>query len=403
MQFDQMRKQGASIFVYLIFCLLIAIFVINFRPGQSRQGDNGCRGATNSAMSVNGDHITLTAYKIAYSTPYNRGSGKQKVYIALETLIRRELLATDAEARGLMVDDDLMNAEIQKGNYFLGGQRTQIPGIFVEIGEGEKPQWNLKAYKNWVGQLNVSPNSYLEEQKRSLLASMMTEILTESVQVSREEALSRFLSEGNTATYDVVAFKPETYRAAMRIGDADVDRFLAGHTDEVQARYKADERTYKAVKPQLKLREIFIAKLEPEVKPADAGSGAKTGDAKTGDDKTGDAKTGDKAADKSAGAKAADAKAGDAKAADKAGDKTAGDKVADAKAGGAKAGDAQANDKSADTKAADKTAGDAKAADAKAGDKAAATKAADKKAGDAKAGEAKAADAKKAGDARTAE
>ena len=48
----------------------------------------------------------------------------------------------------------------------------------------------------------------------------------------------------------------------MKLTDADVDRFIATHGAEVEARYKADERTYKAVKPQLKLRQIFIAKLE---------------------------------------------------------------------------------------------------------------------------------------------
>ena len=29
---EESRKKGASVFVYLIFCLLIAIFVINFGP-----------------------------------------------------------------------------------------------------------------------------------------------------------------------------------------------------------------------------------------------------------------------------------------------------------------------------------------------------------------------------------
>ena len=101
---EQMRKQGASIFVYLIFCLLIAIFVINFRPGQSRNDDSGCRGTSNVAVAVDGEEATQTAYTMAFSSPYNWGQQKQKqkVQIALETLIRRELLASEAEKRGLM-------------------------------------------------------------------------------------------------------------------------------------------------------------------------------------------------------------------------------------------------------------------------------------------------------------
>jgi len=101
-----------------------------------------------------------------------------------------------------------------------------------------------------------------------MLAWMMANVLEDSVVVSREEALNEFLFQGNTAMYDVVAFKPETYRSALKITDADVDRFVAGHKDEIEARYKADERTYKGVKPQVLLRQIFIAK------PVAAGSGS---------------------------------------------------------------------------------------------------------------------------------
>ncbi len=254
MQFEQMRKRGASALVYLIFCLLIAIFVINFRPGQSGP-DGGCRGTSNDVISVDGTKSSQTAFKIAYSTPFNRGRGnKQKIHVALETLIRREILADAAEARGLVVSEDFAMQQIKKGRYYLGGQHTEIPGIFFETGE-----WNLQAFKNWVGQLNVSQNAYIEEQRRSLLASMMAEILMESVQVSRDEALHKFMAETNTASYDVVAFKPESYRSRMRLREADIERFIASHHEEVSARYKTDERTYKGVKPQLKLRQIFIA------------------------------------------------------------------------------------------------------------------------------------------------
>src|SRR3569833_737972 len=270
---EQMRKQGASIFVYLIFCLLIAIFVINFRPGQSRQDDNGCRGTSNVVISVDGNEATQTAFKMAYSSPYNWGTAKSKVHIALETLIRRELLANEGEKRGLLVNEDLVNEEIKKGFFFSAtppppGQSEEIEAIYRPIRKmiqgvfDENGYWNLKAFTAWVASLNVSRNAYIEEQRRSILASMMGDILLESIQVSKEEALSEFLYEGNTATYDVVAFKPEMYRNSFRITDADIQRFLKDHGDEVQARYKADERTYKGTKPALKLRQIFIAKAE---------------------------------------------------------------------------------------------------------------------------------------------
>src|SRR5215831_10401749 len=98
---ENMRRQGASIFVYLIFCLLIAIFIINFRPGQSKSEGNGCTGDTNLVVSVDGKQVSQTAYHIAYSNPYNRGQQKQRTWLAIEGLISRELLAQEAEKRGL--------------------------------------------------------------------------------------------------------------------------------------------------------------------------------------------------------------------------------------------------------------------------------------------------------------
>jgi len=255
---ESARRQGASIFVYLIFCLLIAIFVINFGPQKGQQG-GGCTGASNVVISVDGQEATQSSYHVAYANGYNRGNGKQKTYVALETIIRREILAQEAEARGMRVDSDLIQEQIKQGWFFLGGQRVQIPGIF-----DENHFWNLKAFKGWYSSMNVSRNSYVGEQGRGLMASVMAEMLKDSVQVSRDEALQHYLFENNTVQYDVVSFKPDAYKAAMKLTDADVERFLSTHAAEVEARYKTDERTYKGVKPQLQLRQIFIAKLEEE-------------------------------------------------------------------------------------------------------------------------------------------
>src|SRR5262245_21174391 len=64
---ENLRRQGASIFIYLIFGLLIAIFVINIGPGSGKRGDGGCSGRTNTILTVDGYDSTQTAYHVAYS------------------------------------------------------------------------------------------------------------------------------------------------------------------------------------------------------------------------------------------------------------------------------------------------------------------------------------------------
>jgi hypothetical protein len=332
---EQTRRQ-ASIFVYLIFGLLILIFIWGINPGNRGGREGGCSTTSNTVISVDGADANQSAFLIAYSA--NGASGRQKVYMALDSLVRRELLAQAAAERGIRTTGDLVDEEIKRGSFFLGGQRIDFSRQFFDEVDGEK-FFNIKRFKGWVSSLNVSPGSYREEQARGMQAAMMAELLTGSVRVSRDEALANYLYENNTVTYDVVAFDPGKYRLAMRLGDPDIKRFLDGHTGEVEARYKADERTYKGVKPQLALREIFIPKAYPQAAPADDKAAkpaddkaAKPADdkaAKPADDKTKPADKkppDDKAADKT---KPADKKPPDDKAADKtkpADKKPAGDK-----------------------------------------------------------------------------
>ena len=282
---EQMRQRGASIFIYLIFGILIAVFVINFAPNQGGQG--GCGTQSNEVVDVDGNGANLSAYRIAYSNHYNRLRSREKVYFALETLIRREILAEAAAEKGLRVTGDMVDDEIKKGYFFQGGLRIPLgANIFDEHEDGTRT-WNVRKFKNWVANLDVkSTSTYRDEQVRSMQAALMYELLTQSTRVSREEALSDFLYTKNTVSYDVVTFAAAPYRAALRMTDADVERYLTAHEADVKARYTQDERLYKGLKPQLKLRQIFIAKAEPPKAPEKApepapgsGSGSAAGSA----------------------------------------------------------------------------------------------------------------------------
>ncbi|HEX3761630.1 MAG TPA: SurA N-terminal domain-containing protein, partial [Kofleriaceae bacterium] len=318
---EQTRRQ-ASIFVYLIFGLLIVIFIYGINPGNRGGADGGgCSTNSNTVVTVNGSDVGPSGFLIAYSM--FQGQARQRTYSALDQVTFREMLGQAAADRGIRTTGDLIDDEIksQHGYFYLGGQRLDVSSQFFEDGLYKHRRW-----LDWVAARNVqSPGAYREEQARGLQAAMMADLITQSVRVSRDEALASYLYDNNTVTYDVVAFDPGRYRRAMRLTDADSKRYLDAHTAEVEARYKA-------VKPQLALREIFIPKAAPEAakpdpasvddkpanKPAKADDKAKPAD-KTAkaDDK---AKPADKAKPPDKTAKADDkAKPGDkAKPADKA-------------------------------------------------------------------------------------
>lgn len=267
---ESMRQRGASIFIYLIFGILIAVFVINFAPNQGGQG--GCGVTSNAFIEVDGTDANAAAYQVAYSNPWNRQRERGRVYFALETLIRREILADAAAERGLRVTGDMVDDEIKKGYFFIGGLRVPLEQNIFDQHEDGTRTWNMRKFGGWVtNTLNLkSKSTYRDEQIRSMQAALMYELLTESTRVSREEALTDYLYSKNTVSYDLVTFASAPYRAALRLTDADVDRYLAAHEADVKARYQQDERLYKGLKPQLKLRSIFIAKAEAPPPPPEA-------------------------------------------------------------------------------------------------------------------------------------
>src|SRR5262245_47550529 len=192
---EQMRRQGASIFIYFIFGLLIVIFVINFAPSRNRGGlEGGCSTSSNAVVAVDGADANQSAYLIAYSA--NGASGRQKVYLALDQLVRRELLAQAAEDRGIRTDKELVDEAIERGDFFLGGQRIDLKSQLFEPGNGE-PYYSFKRLKAWASSLNVSVGAYEQEQARGMQAAMMSQLLASSVRVSRDEALADYLYENN--------------------------------------------------------------------------------------------------------------------------------------------------------------------------------------------------------------
>jgi parvulin-like peptidyl-prolyl isomerase len=271
---EGMRRQGASIFIYIVFGILIAMFVINFGP-QSRGGPGqGCGdGGSDTAITVAGTQVRApTAFRSVYSFFKANGAREQDAKTsAMEFLVRREILAQAAEERGLVTTQEMAQAEIMRGFMFVGGQRVNLHDQFFEkLTDGDEAFFSYKRFEGFIGSLNVTRAVFVEQQQRELLAAMQAETLRGAATVSRDEALAEFLYERNTATYDVVTFSPRAYRNAFVLSDEDVARYASTHAAEVEAKYKADERLYKGVKPQAHVRQIFVAKAAPAAaKPVD--------------------------------------------------------------------------------------------------------------------------------------
>ena len=257
--FDNLRKSGSSMIVWILFGILIAGFVISFGP-QSVGSSQGCSSSGRmTVLTVGGNTVDDSGWRFANGLARGAEGERSREMNALNQLVRRELLASEAARRGLRVPDGLVDHVIAAGEVHYGGQVIPAKGAFYD--EEGKGVFSYKQFKNFVFQrMNLSVAGYKRQQTREILASTMERILRGSVAVSTEEARVRYISENTTVAFDAVTFDPKAYAAAMRVTDADLDRYLAAHEAEVKAGYV--EAAWKG-KKQLRVRRIYVTATPP--------------------------------------------------------------------------------------------------------------------------------------------
>ena len=273
---ENLRKQGASAFIWVVFAILIGMFVINFGPSSVGAQGGGCglSGGKRVALKVGKTEIDETGLRLAANLgkylERRAGDGDQMTRRAMERLIVRELLAGEGERRGLRVSEDLVYDAIKHGKVHFAGQVVDARGLFFtrlkddDAGDAEAAQpdpddlyFDYAQFKRVLRNMGISDGAYMKEQTREVLASTMARILMHAVPASREEALSTYITENTRVSFTAVRFDANKYADAMIITDGDLDRYIKGHAAEVTATYVAD--AWKG-KKQVHLRRIFVAK-----------------------------------------------------------------------------------------------------------------------------------------------
>src|SRR5688572_6508932 len=131
---EDTRKRGATIAIYVIFGILIAVFVINFGP-QSVGGGQGCQaGQQQLQVTIGGQDYGMNTWRWAYNTR-GTGSYEQRATFALDALVRRELLAQEAERRGLAIPESVIDDKIKAGEVWVMGRKEDGKQIYFEDGE----------------------------------------------------------------------------------------------------------------------------------------------------------------------------------------------------------------------------------------------------------------------------
>ena len=221
--FQDIRKKGSSLLITLMFAAIIVTFVISFGPGDKA----GCSSTQNNAGTVNGEVITMSEFRFAYSNlmdyyqrifrDFNNEMAKQYKLSdkALNGLIGEILVAQEAEKLGFKVSDEEVSKEITGNPYF------QKNGSF-----------DKEAYNNMVKfTLNTTVAAYEKRVRMQLMARKLRNYLVDNITVSDTEAKDEFVAGNEKIDAFVYVFADSYLKAEKK------NELLAAITDDEVAAY----------------------------------------------------------------------------------------------------------------------------------------------------------------------
>jgi len=276
---DLFRQRGLTSIVYgVIIVATILVFVIQFRPnaGQKSASLNQACVAT-----VHGTCIDPKDHKAVYRVLIPRdeqGVARAKqmglARIALNGLVERELLVTEAERLGLTVTEEEVTDQLFNGiiHVSLPSDNPQL-AFTLRVADGRMPfnvrdpktkQFDMKVYERNVRSLmGRSPPEFREEQAREILASKMRDLVRAPVRVSEIEAFEGYVGEKSSATVMYVPVKQSfVARYGLAVSDADVDKWAADKDNAKQISDLVEQRKADSTPKANHIRHILV-KVEP--------------------------------------------------------------------------------------------------------------------------------------------
>src|SRR4029079_7452168 len=243
---DQMRKNSRSVLITVLFGIIILVFIINFGP-QSR--GSSCEQAMSDdhyAARVGRQTVSNTDFRYGFllsnGDRYPPKAAKQMRLKeeVLDKLIERELLAGMAEKMGFVVTDEEVDDQIADGKIMILGGAAVPVAMFQKDG-----RFNAESFKNFVRiQLQQTPNAFLEEQKREMLASRVRNLVRSSVAVSPEEVKSDFVRRNRQINLEYVRFTSRRQEAEVALTDEEIAAFASKNGAKLKEIYDQKKFLY---------------------------------------------------------------------------------------------------------------------------------------------------------------
>jgi len=262
---EQMRKSSQSLLIYILFGIVIAVFIISFGP-QSR-GGGGCEGAMGgdeSAAHVGGQTVSTQAYTYAFRL---MGGGNQPAQFlklrrfkeaVMDRLIERELLANEAERLGFDVGEEDVNKMLVEAKIVGLGIQRSVPRIQKD------GVFNYDQFKNFaLYDLGLTPERFVQQQRRELLASAVRDFMRASVRVSPDEIKTAFEAKNRQVNLEYVRFPSRKYEGEAEPTADELAAYVKANEAKLKETFEQRKAIYADVPQEARLRELVLHPTTP--------------------------------------------------------------------------------------------------------------------------------------------
>ena len=228
-RFLQTQGPTKKIILSGILLVICGAMVITFIPGGLTSELTGTPGkgviAKVDGGEISADEVRLTARQMAQqdSQRYGEMASKLMPFIiqqetqrAVEQLINRQALLSEAGRVGLRVTPEEVKDELQHGRYAA----TFFPsGNF--IGQAE--------YEGMLQQANLTVAKFEQAVGNDILLTKLQALISGSANVSESEIHEQFVKQNSKVKFDYAVLKPEDLRKGLHPTDEELRAFYESH------------------------------------------------------------------------------------------------------------------------------------------------------------------------------
>ena len=228
-RFLQTQGPTKKIILSGILLVICGAMVITFIPGGLTSELTGAPGA-GVVAKVNGndiksDEVRQTARQMAQQDAQRYGEMasklmpflvQQETVRALDQMINRQVLLTEAGRMGLRVTPEEVKDELQHGRYAA----TFFPGGNF-IGQAE--------YEDMLQRANLTPVKFEHEVGDDILLTKLQALISGSSSVSDAAIHEQFVKENSKAKFDYAVLKQDDLRKGLHPTDEELKAFYESH------------------------------------------------------------------------------------------------------------------------------------------------------------------------------